>query len=144
MKLSKLVLQKIEIPFHESFKHSSAERSATESVWVTGHSESGLVGYGESCPRSYVTGEDLTSVQRFFTQYDQDIIKAISSLADIREWMEVHQTDVDENPAAWCAIEIALLDLLAKENNFSLEKLLGLPELSGPISLFGNYRRCQD
>lgn len=133
MKLSKLALQKIEIPFHESFKHSSAERSETESVWVTGHSESGLVGYGESCPRSYVTGEDLASVKRFFTQYDQDIIKAISNLSDIREWMGVHQTDVDENPAAWCAIEIALLDLIAKENNFSLEKLLGLPELSGPF-----------
>ena len=133
MRLSKLVIQKIEIPFHESFKHSSAERSETESVWITVHSESGLVGYGESCPRSYVTGEDLASVKRFFTQYDQHIIKAISGLPDIIGWMEVHQADVDKNPAAWCAIEIALLDLLAKENHNSLEQLLGLPELFGPF-----------
>ena len=131
MKLSKLVLQKIAIPFRESFKHSSAERSETESVWVTAQSESGYVGYGESCPRSYVTGEDLNSVKRFFTQYVQDLIQAISTTTDLKRWMSAHQADINKNHAAWCAIELAILDLLGKEENQSIEKLLGLPELSG-------------
>ena len=114
MKLVKLDLKKIEIPFHERFTHSSAERSETESIWVTAQSESGKIGYGESCPRSYVTGETLISAKEFFTQHFQDLIGAISSLEDLKLWMDTHNAEIDNNPAAWCAIELALLDLLPR------------------------------
>ena len=45
--------------------------------------------------------------------------------------MSEHVTDIDANPAAMCAIEMAFLDLLAKEEKMSIEKLLDFPELSG-------------
>jgi L-alanine-DL-glutamate epimerase-like enolase superfamily enzyme len=41
--------------------------------------------------------------------------------------------DIDRNPAAWCALELALLDLLAREQGQPVEALLGLPPLRGPF-----------
>ena len=131
MKLAKLDLQKIEIPFHERFTHSSAERSETESIWITAQSESGQKGYGESCPRTYVTGESLISAKGFFAEHCTELIRSIRSLEDLKTWIEAHRLAIDENPAAWCAIELALLDLIAKGSRQSIEGLLGLSELAG-------------
>ncbi|MBK8570385.1 MAG: hypothetical protein IPN81_10745 [Nitrosomonadales bacterium] len=36
---------------------------------------------------------------------------------------------IDKDPAAWCAIELALLDLLGKSEGLSLESLLALPPM---------------
>ena len=37
-----------------------------------------------------------------------------------------HRKEVDVHPAAWCAVETSLLDLFAREQNLSVEALLGL------------------
>ncbi len=50
----------LHIPFRTAFSHSSATRVKTESIWVEITSDNGLTGYGESCPRDYVTGETLS------------------------------------------------------------------------------------
>ncbi len=36
---------------------------------------------------------------------------------------------IDENPAAWCAIELAILDMLAQDRHQTVEKLLSRPPL---------------
>ena len=61
MKLESLELSRLAIPFRETFRHASASRSATESVWAEARTTDGVVGYGESCPRGYVTGEGWES-----------------------------------------------------------------------------------
>ena len=66
MKIADLEIRKLEIPFKVSFKHASAERSATESILVTAVSDCGQTGYGEGCPRSYVTDESIDSAIAFF------------------------------------------------------------------------------
>jgi L-Ala-D/L-Glu epimerase len=43
----------------------------------------------------------------------------------------VHARDIDLNPAAWCAVELALLELFAKNRGVTIEALLGLPALAG-------------
>jgi L-Ala-D/L-Glu epimerase / N-acetyl-D-glutamate racemase len=131
MKLSRLDLQTIEIPFHQSFKHSSAERSTTESIWVTAELSSGHQGFGEGCPRSYVTGESLQTANEFFTTISPELIHTIAGLDDLKNWIRAHQSDIDRNPAAWCAIELSILDGLAKDAGQSIEAFLGLPELTG-------------
>ena len=131
MKLTSLTLKRIEIPFHVSFKHTSAERSETESIWVEARSESGAIGFGEGCPRSYVTGEDLASARAFFLDNRASLIREVTDLDTLVGWMKDRQADLDENPAAWCAIELALLDLVAREESTSVEALLGTFELSG-------------
>ena len=126
-----LSLREMTIPFKFSFKHASAERSVTESVLLEAKSSGGQIGYGESCPRSYVTGETLLTVKEFFNQYQKDIEEKISDVDAMKEWMSLHQQKIHKNPAAWCAIELALLDTFAKAQQVSLEQLLGLPPITG-------------
>lgn len=131
MKITSLTLEYLRIPFRVSFKHASAERSVTQGVWVTARSEEGLTGYGEGCPRDYVTGETDASATAFFDHFRDDIAARVSDLQTLQEWIWSHQQDIDQNPAAWCAIELALLDLIARQNSQSVEALLDLPALTG-------------
>ncbi len=130
MKIDQIDIKELDIPFNVNFKHSSAERNITESVLVKVRSTSGYYGLGEGCPRSYVTGETVSSAISFFEKH-QSSIQQIESLFDLREWIANHKNDIDDNLAAWCAIELALLDLLAKVKEQSVESFLSLPQLSG-------------
>jgi len=131
MGIAKLEIGRINIPFKQAFRHSSAERSRTESVWVAAYDDSGHVGYGESCPRPYVTGEDLASTAEFFKKYEKQLSKAIADVDSMRAWIQNEKEVIDANPSAWCAMELAVLDLLAKQSQVSVEELLGLTPLSG-------------
>lgn len=133
MKIASLALEPLRIPFRVAFKHASAERSVTQSVWVAARSEDGLMGYGEGCPRDYVTGETDASVAIFFEKFRDSVMACVTDLPSLQEWSQTHRQDIDQNPAAWCAIELALLDLLARQHNQSVEALLGLPLLTGPF-----------
>jgi L-alanine-DL-glutamate epimerase-like enolase superfamily enzyme len=123
----------LRIPFRVAFKHASAERSVTQGAWVVARSEEGLPGYGEGCPRDYVTGETDASVAIFFEKFRDSIMAGVTDLPSLQEWSQSHRQDIDNNPAAWCAIELALLDLLARQHSQSVEALLGLPLLTGPF-----------
>jgi len=127
----RLVLNQISIPFKVKFRHASAERAETSSLWVEAISESGLIGYGESCPRRYVTGESLESARSFFSQHQNAICNEITSLSTLCAWATKHQNELDANPAAWCAIELSILDLLAKQENKTIEQFLNLLALHG-------------
>lgn len=131
MQINSVNLKKIDIPFNISFKHSSAERSRTESVLVEMESVEQLMGYGESCPRLYVTSEDLNTVISFFSRQLNSFIEEVNSLDNLIKWMRVNEKDIDKNPAAMCALEIAFLDLLAKHEKVSIENLLNVQDLNG-------------
>ncbi len=131
MILHSLEARRIEIPFRIPFEHTSATRNATEGLWVEARSEGDGVGYGEGCPRRYVTGEDMATAASFFTKHRNTLIKRLHALEDLRQWTAEQRQALDENPAAWCAIELALLDLLAREAGLSVEALLGARELRG-------------
>ena len=130
MKIKTLAIQKLEIPFKLAFKHSSATRLKTETVIVVAESARGNKGYGEGCPRSYVTGETLETAFDFFESVQPELLN-IANVDQIQAWVAEHQQALDKNPAAWCAVELALLDLIGKENQQPVETLLSLPELSG-------------
>ena len=132
MKLTHLALKRLDIPFKTSFKHSSAARSQTESVIAIAESDNGRTGYGEGCPRHYVTGETIETAFEFFEDHRQTLI-AIAGLDHLKEWMRQHKLALDKNPAAWCAVELALLDLLGKEQGKPVEAVLSLPEIAGPF-----------
>ena len=131
LRIERLQIVPLHIPFKVAFRHASAERAETSSVWVEAVSEDGTIGYGESCPRPYVTGETLDTARAFFTRHEAALCADISGLPALRAWMADHQTELDRNPAAWCAIELAILDLLAKESGQSMETFLSLPPLEG-------------
>jgi len=130
MRIDQLRLSELHIPFKATFRHASAERSETSSIWVEATSD-GLIGCGESCPRPYVTGETTDSARAFFNTYEAAVRRDVTGLDSLREWMAAHGEAIDRNPAAWCAMELALLDLMARASGQTLEAFLSLVPLRG-------------
>ena len=120
----------LHIPFVVGFKHSSAERHETSSVWVEARHQDGARGVGEGCPRPYVTGETMESAMAFLERHAADATRSIDSLDALRAWMSGHAGHIDANPAAWCAIELAILDALARTRGVTVDALLGLQPLA--------------
>jgi len=130
MKLKHIELKKLEIPFRVSFKHASAERTTTETVIAVAQSENGMMGYGEGCPRSYVTGESIETCMKFIASHYQSIVR-IDDIISLRTFVSANQHVIDHNPSAWCAIETAMINLLGKIEKKSIEAVIGLPEIQG-------------
>ncbi|MDB6168858.1 MAG: putative Muconate cycloisomerase [Verrucomicrobia bacterium] len=95
-------------------------------------SESGARGFGEGCPREYVTGETVATALEFVRRVQPDVLR-IGSLGELRAWVDAQRDLIDANPSAWCAVELALLDVLARDAGRSVEDLLSLPSISGPF-----------
>lgn len=131
MKIERLDVKALEIPFKTSFKHASADRAQMASVLVKAYANQGeLIGYGEGCPREYVTGENLKSALDWINHYHDSIAHEITCLETLKNWVLKHEKSIDQAPAAWCAVELALLDLIGRSEGQSLETLLSLPPLS--------------
>lgn len=130
VKIKKISIEELKIPFKQTFSHASATRKMTEAILVKAESENGMIGYGEGCPRSYVTSETIQTANQFFVEKKPEVIN-VDNVYDIRKYVQENDVLISKNPAAWCAIELALFDLLGKENGQSMEALLCIPELSG-------------
>jgi L-alanine-DL-glutamate epimerase-like enolase superfamily enzyme len=96
---------------------------------VAVHSECGQVGYGEGCPRSYVTGETVETGRQFIRKIRDAISEDVSDVESLRSWIDAHKMAIDENPSAFCAVEIAILDLLGKVNGCPVEAIVGTSPL---------------
>ena len=120
----------LHIPFVVGFKHASAERHETASVWVEARHQDGVRGVGEGCPRPYVTGETVESALAFLERNGDEAARSIGDVEALRAWMLRHASEIDENPAAWCALELAILDALARARGVTVDALLGCPPLT--------------
>lgn len=130
-RLAALRFHTLHIPFRERFSHASAERDATSSLWIEAISVDGRVGVGEACPRPYVTGETLDSARSFFDSTRSEVVSEIHDAGSLRAWVDAQSQRIDSNPAAWCAIELALIDLFARQAGQSAEAWLALPDICG-------------
>ncbi|MCH7747396.1 MAG: hypothetical protein IH939_04785 [Acidobacteria bacterium] len=126
----RLELYRVDIPFTTAFAHSSAVRMATQSVWVVARTGR-CVGVGEGCPREYVTGESLASAQAFFDDHRDSICQRVGSVDALAAWADAHSAVIDANPAAWCAVELAVLELFARCEDTPLERVVGAPPATG-------------
>jgi len=113
-------------PFRSRFEHAAAARQRAENVIVIAEGANGLIGLGEGCPRSYVTGETVAGALEAITRWRKDGIEAVSDFAALTIWMERRRADIDANPSAFSAVEIALLDLFARAAGWPIEQLLGI------------------
>lgn len=130
MAIKSLDVQSLNIPFKQAFVHASAVRAMTEAVLVTVTNGDGVQGIGEGCPRHYVTGETVDSIQRFISRH-RDHWMGFTSVQDVKQWVAEYASIIDQNPAACCAVETACLDLFGKEAGLPIEALLSLPPLNG-------------
>jgi len=122
-KIASFELSAVDLPFRKPFKHAAAERTSSYSLFLKCTTESGAVGFGESLPREYVTGESRASA---FAMLRDEILPRLldqrfESMQDVESFLnqcdgqtpgwvaaEVPQT------AAWCAGDLALLDAFGK------------------------------
>ena len=128
--MSSLAFYRVVIPFRQRFKHGSAERTETQAVWVEVDRD-GVRGVGEGCPREYVTGENVETAERFLRAHRRTWERGFETLDDMRRWLDENEDIVDANPAAWCAVELAYLDLFGRSRAQSVEELTGVPPLRG-------------
>ena len=125
-----LAVSRLAIPFRQRFAHASAARDETQALLVT-VSREGLEGVGEGCPREYVTGEDLETAEAFIGRHRSAWMRDVTTPAALAEWAATHAGEIDASPAAWCAVELACLDLFGRERGQSVEHLLGVAPVSG-------------
>ena len=131
MRIERLDVFSFPVPFKAVFRHASASRSRAENLIVAARSAGGLTGYGEGCPRDYVTGETVEDGAEFIRRYAQAIADEVTDGPSLRAWADAHRSEIDEHPAAFCAIELAVLDLLGKAEGAPVENVVGVPRLDG-------------
>jgi L-alanine-DL-glutamate epimerase-like enolase superfamily enzyme len=126
------------IPFRTAFAHASATRRAAENLIVRVEDAEGRVGLGEGCPRVYVTGETVASAAAFVERH-RGALMAIDGVPALRAWLAEAKEDIDLAPSAACAVELALLDLFARQSGVPVEDLLGSPRLAAPLKVTAVY-----
>ena len=131
VRIDRFRFHELRIPFTVAFRHAAAERAETQSVWIDAIDADGTIGSGESCPRHYVTGETLETARAFTDRHETALRSKIDSFETLRAWAAAHRQDIDANPAAWCALELAILDLLGKRRGAPVEAILSLDPLAG-------------
>lgn len=117
------------IPLRRSFGHATAHRTTSESVLLTLRAaRSGLSGWGEAAPRSYVTGESLSSVATALSGVDLrgwDFGGELSAgIATIDSFMGRFDSQRASAPAARAALETALLDVVCRHHDVAMADAL--------------------
>ena len=128
----KLTFSLLHVPFKVAFKHNSASRSESSTFWVEARDLS-IIGSGEGCPRIYVTGETEESCVAFFQKWIFEW-EELTTLSQLKDWVARHSEEIDANPSAWCAVEMAILDLWAQRSQVSIAALLGIPSATRSIT----------
>jgi len=131
VRLTSIHASALSIGFKDAFKHASAERSSTQALWIEARTRTGMIGFGEGCPREYVSAESMTTARSFIDAHRDEWLARITDERTLKDWVVANRSAIDSNPAAWTAVELALLDLLGKERGYSIDALLGLGILAG-------------
>ncbi len=133
MKVASLEAFTVELPFRFAFAHNLASRSSSTSLIVRVHLDSGDSGYGEGIPRLYVTGEDIDSAAQTVLEKYAPLIKeleadsVLAAASTLHGWWQELGLDSRPSGAAWCAVELAVLDAFGRAENTSLAQALGPP-----------------
>jgi L-alanine-DL-glutamate epimerase-like enolase superfamily enzyme len=133
LSIDRFEFRELGIPFKTAFRHAAAERTATETVWIDVVASDGTIGSGESCPRSYVTGETIATAHAFASRHEASLRHSITGIDTLQAWVASHEEDIDANPAAWCALELALLDLIGQHTGVTVETLLSVRPLANAV-----------
>jgi L-Ala-D/L-Glu epimerase len=117
MRMTRVSIYELTIPFRLDFSHNLFKRSQTECVVVVIEDDKGLKGFGEGTPRSYVTGESLSECLQAMKNLGSAIPGTeVGNFGDLTLFLENLglSDDSPRYPSALCAIELALLDLWSR------------------------------
>jgi L-Ala-D/L-Glu epimerase len=135
-RIEALTIYQLRIPFHQAFKHALHSREESDAVIVKITDGDGRVGFGESLPRSYVTGETMKAM---IARLRDDLAPKLlaetfapgwetfeymnSALPDWTRSDNKKKSVVAWN-AAFCAVELALLDWSLRRDGCALADFL--------------------
>ena len=122
-KISQIEVFKANIPFKNAFKHSLKSRKDSESIFVKVSLDNGISGFGESLPRSYVTGNTQDSVFKDLSGYSKKLIGIDLDGGESSVGLIKGLEGIELEPR--CALEIALLDATGKVSSRPISDFLG-------------------
>lgn len=135
MRIIHLSAYQVLVPLRRKITHASFSRSESDSIIVRCQLEDGSVGWGESVPREYVTGESVDSVLSQYENTDLPEVLGASwnSLDELTALcQQITLSELSAAPpeyvqrgcfgnAARCALEVSLIDAATRstESSFS-------------------------
>lgn len=130
MPISCVTIWPLAIPMKEKFAHAAANRVVAEPIVVAIELANGVIGYGETHPRSYVSGEDANSVMAAIRDAFLPILVNIRP-ANFGEAIEAASNlplrdDLGRvMTAARAAVELAVLDAYSQSYGKSMASVAG-------------------
>jgi muconate cycloisomerase len=139
MKLSAINIYKLLLPFKFPLAHSRKNATAVDNIIVeVVANENGLSGYGEGAPRHYVTGESQDTASQDIRSLclDERFPWNLSNVEQI--WLFGKSVTADKRQnAALCALEMALLDVLARRQGHNILHYLPKEYVTDGVSYGG-------
>ncbi|WP_277555127.1 dipeptide epimerase [Halobaculum limi] len=126
--------ERVSMPLEHDFTISRGTTTAAENVIVRITDEGGMTGVGAAAPSSHY-GETAATVEAVIP----DLLAVVEEVGDPHALAEIEDRMahvVADNPAARCAVSIALHDLAAKRLGVPLYRLWGLNPEDAPTSSY--------
>jgi L-alanine-DL-glutamate epimerase-like enolase superfamily enzyme len=113
------------IPMKFTFSQSNNTTQTSSAMIIRISSQAGAVGYGECCPRLYVTGESLDTVKQDIEKIRPLLLsRTFDNMFDIRHFA-THELPAKIGLSSICGIELALMDAWSKTHQQSLIDAIG-------------------
>lgn len=131
------------IPLRKTFRHAAHERQTADPVVVAAELADGTVGYGETLPRAYVTGEDVETVLADLAEEFLDELVAFRPASFPQALEQIDSLPMTDETgrimtAARAGVELALLDAYSRHFRRPITEAvgwLGVPGFGEPGSI---------
>lgn len=127
MKIITIILREIQIPYKNEFitaDNLASQKSLSAILEI--HTNKGIIGFGEACPRVQATGETIQSIRKDLS-FLEPILQneEVFSILHLREKLTQWEK-LGIGNATICAFEMAWLDAWSKMMDLSLPKILDI------------------
>jgi len=123
MKISRIDIYRLNVPFYHPLKVALGEISGAENIAIKITTESGLEGWGEASPCCYITG-DTQATNYQTAQQLAGLAKGKDALAIEARMTDINRFTVGE-PSIRSAFDMAFYDIAAKAAGMPLYQFLG-------------------
>lgn len=124
MKITDIEFYPLEMKLKNPYTIAYETIDRTTNVFLKIETNSPLIGYGCAAPDPEVTGETAASVQKCFTDVVSSDLKGRDPLRYLYI-IENLKNNLKQHPSALAAVDMALYDILGKQANLPLWKMLG-------------------
>lgn len=125
MIIQSIQFQHFALPLKVRFAQANQSTEESSTTLLRLETQAGTVGWGESCPRPYVTGESPASVAADLQRIVPQLIGRSFVDFEALQRFILEELVQEVGPSTVCALDLALLDAWAIEQQTSLVSLLG-------------------